>query len=61
MMEAFDAFCKKLMNLGSFAGLLFLIGYMKEDLTDYLTWTLIVFMLVNATLAAINAYKKVRK
>lgn len=56
MMEALDAFWKELMELGCFAGLLYLTRFMSQHPKDWLMWVVIALSLVNATLAGINAY-----
>ena len=56
-MEAFVfAFWKEFMDLGCFAGLLYLIRYMAEYPKDWLLWILIVLSFTNATLAGIAAF-----
>lgn len=56
MMEAIYAFWEELMDLGCFAGLLYLTRFMSQHPKDWLMWVVIALSFVNATLAAINAY-----
>ena len=56
MMEVLDAIWKELMDLGCFAGLLYLTRFMSEHPKDWLMWIVIALSLVNATLAGISAF-----